>query len=88
MKSNKMKFEFLKTNKGNFVINYESPNVGFNIHGRPDDVSKMYAKLQEIQPTLPEPNSFMSNHHFLVETEVDEDEREDLRIDLLVSERS
>ena len=69
MKPNKIRFEFLKTNKGNFVINYDSPDVGFNLHGKPEYVKQMYVMLRQIYPKLPEAYTFMSNQHLLVETE-------------------
>lgn len=49
MKANKVKFEFLKTNKGNWVINYEHPDVGFNLHGKPEYVKTHVSVVESWQ---------------------------------------
>ena len=77
MKKNKVRFEFLKTNKGNWVINYESPDVGFNLHGKPEYVKLMYQWLKNSNPDIPKIHEFEYKYHYLVEEEYEEEEVED-----------
>ena len=69
MKQNKVRFEFLKTQKGNWVINYEHPDGGFNLHGKPEYVKFMYQWLKNSNPDAPKMNEFEYKYHYLVEEE-------------------
>ncbi len=73
MKANKVRFEFIKTNKGNWVINYEHPDVGFNLHGKPEYVKLMYQWLIHGNPDMLRPYEFENKSHLLVEEEYDEE---------------
>lgn len=76
MKPNKVRFEFLKTNKGNWVINYEHPDVGFNLHGKPDVVRNMYQLLTQGCSDAPKVREFEYKYHYLVEEEYEEEDIE------------
>ena len=80
MKPGKVRFEFLKTNKGNWVINYDSPDVGFNLHGKPEYVKQMYENMGYTYAPMPRITEFDRLNHYLFEREFDvevTDERED-----------
>ena len=76
MKPNKVRFEFLKTNKGNWVINYEHPDVGFNLHGKPEEVRAMYQWLIHGNSNIPRSHEFEHKYHYLVEEEYEEEDIE------------
>ncbi len=74
MKPNKISFEFLKTKKANWVVNYESPEIGFNIHGKPDCVEEMYLNLMDCYHSLPDLKEYTDNSYIRIEKDVMKDD--------------
>ena len=72
MKNNQVKFEYYKTNKGNVVINVESPKLGFSIHGDPELVTTMYEDFLMHVQDFPKPEQFKGMKHMLIENELEE----------------
>jgi hypothetical protein len=73
MKNNQVKFEYYKTNKGNVVINVESPKLGFSIHGEPEAAIVLYEQFQNILQNFPKSEEFKDMKHALIEKEVEEE---------------
>lgn len=66
--SNEILIRFFRTKKGNINIVYKSPTVGFEIHGNPDEVYKVYHNIYSDNvfgklnlEALPDINDFFDN---------------------------